>query len=203
MFERYTESARRLLFFARYEASELGASLIEAEHLLLGLVRGNEGTPRDILGLAGVSLEGIRQEVERRAACLARTPTSVEMPFSPLAVGVLEFAREEADRLRHNHIGTEHILLGLLREPGSLAFTVLTEAGVRLDEARNALVRMLGESARPSASSPAVTLYEVNRIKALVLQLANAAPYSDEAWVLVEQINGALDGLKPLRGPYQ
>lgn len=196
MFERFTESARRALFFARYESSQLGAASIEAEHLLLGLVRGNESAPREMLGVAGVSLEGIGQQVERRVPRLATIPTSVEIPFTPVAVRILEFAREEADRLRHNHIGTEHILLGLLREPDSLAFAVLTESGVRLDDARDALVRMLGEPASASAS-PAVTAYEVDRIKGLVRQLADAAPYSDEAWVLAEQINAALDSLRP------
>lgn len=152
MFERFTESARRALFFARYESSQLGAASIEAEHLLLGLVRGNESAPREMLGVAGVSLEGIGQQVERRVPRLATIPTSVEIPFTPVAVRILEFAREEADRLRHNHIGTEHILLGLLREPDSLAFAVLTESGVRLDDARDALVRMLGTSERVSVS---------------------------------------------------
>src|SRR5207249_10464864 len=115
MFERYTEQARRVLFFARYEASEFGSLSIEPEHLLLGLVREGKGLTSRIFARSHVSLEDIRKEIEGRVVFREKLSTSVEMPISPEARRVLEFAAEEADRLRHSYVGAEHLLLGMLR----------------------------------------------------------------------------------------
>src|SRR5882672_2192824 len=110
MFERYTERARRVLFFARYEASQLGSHLIETEHLLLGLIREGKGLTSRIFARSHVSLETIRKEIEGRNAVREKVATGVEMPFSAEIKRVLQYAAEESDRLLDSHIGTEHLL---------------------------------------------------------------------------------------------
>ncbi len=128
MFERYTERARRVLFFARYEASQLGSVSIETEHLLLGLIREGKGLTSRIFQRAQVSLDTIRKEVEGRSVFREKVSTSVDIPFSAETKRVLQHAQEEADRLLHNYIGTEHLLLGLLAEERSLARCVTTSS---------------------------------------------------------------------------
>ena len=133
MFERYTERARRVLFFARYEASQLGSISIETEHLLLGLIREGKGLTSRIFARSRLSLENIRKEIEGRTVFREKVSTSVEIPFSAETKRVLQFAAEEADRLLHNYIGTEHLLLGILREERSVAVVdSLSEKGMRL-----------------------------------------------------------------------
>jgi hypothetical protein len=153
MFERYTERARRVLFFARYEASQLGSINIETEHLLLGLTREGKGLTSTLFARANLSLQSIRQEIERRVGFREKLSTSVEIPFTVETKRVLQFAADEADRLLHNYIGTEHLLLGLLREERGVAATLLTGAGLTLQQVRSDIESMLSERA-PSA--PAV-----------------------------------------------
>ena len=136
MFERYDESARRTLFFARYEASRLGVLSIETEHLLLGLMREPSG-PAGTLLLA-LPLRDIRKELERDRAGEKVLP-SVEIPFSPETKRVIQYACDEADELTDRHIGPEHLLLGLLRETDSRAASTLARHGMRLDGAREQL----------------------------------------------------------------
>ena len=145
MFERYTERARRVLFFARYEASQLGSISIETEHLLLGLIREGKGLTSRIFSRSHLSLENIRKEIEGRTVFREKVSTSVEIPFSTETKRVLQFAAEEADRLLHNYIGTEHLLLGILREERSIASMVLSEKGMRLNTVREDIVQLLNE----------------------------------------------------------
>ena len=145
MFERYTERARRVLFFARYEASQLGSISIETEHLLLGLIREGKGLTSRIFARSHLSLESIRKEIEGRTVFREKVSTSVEIPFSAETKRVLQFAAEEADRLLHNYIGTEHLLLGILREERSVAATILMEKGMRLNTVREDIVALLNE----------------------------------------------------------
>src|SRR5258706_1664941 len=145
MFERYTERARRVLFFARYEASQLGSISIETEHLLLGLIREGKGLTSRIFALSHLSLENIRKEIEGRTVFRKKVSTSVEIPFSTETNRVLQFAAEEADRLLHNYIGTEHLLLGILREERSVAASILMEKGMRLAAVREDIVQLLKE----------------------------------------------------------
>src|SRR5215208_5168696 len=137
MFERYTERARRVLFFARYEASQLGSISIETEHLLLGLIREGKGLTSRIFARSHLSLENIRKEIEGRTVFREKVSTSVEIPFSAETKRVLQAAAEEADRLLHNYIGTEHLLLGILREERSVAASILMEKGMRLNTVRD------------------------------------------------------------------
>ncbi len=146
MFERYTERARRVLFFARYEASQLGCLSIETEHLLLGLIREGKGLTSRIFARSHLSLENIRKEIEGRVVFQEKVSTSVEIPFSVETKRALGFAAEEADRMLHNYIGTEHLLLGLLREERSVAASVLTDKGMRLHTVREDIRQLLNES---------------------------------------------------------
>ena len=145
MFERYTERARRVLFFARYEASQLGSISIETEHLLLGLIREGKGLTSRIFARSHLSLEGIRKDIEGRTVFREKVSTSVEIPFSTETKRVLQFAAEEADRLLHNYVGTEHLLLGLLREERCVAASILVEKGMRLNTVREDVVQLLNE----------------------------------------------------------
>ena len=155
MFERFTERARRALFFARYEASQLGSTSIDTEHLLLGLIRESKGLTTRLFADAGIALDEVRDEVLRRVPAQPKTPTSVEIPFSAAAKRVLQHAAQEADRLSHDYIGTEHLLLGLLREQGSVAADVLTSRGLRLDRVRERIVEFLQR--RRAAGAPWAT----------------------------------------------
>ena len=146
MFERYTERARRVLFFGRYEASQLGGTSIETEHLLLGLMREGKGLAAKILARAHVPLADIRREIESRSVFREKIPTSVEIPFSAETKRVLGYAAEEADRLLHNYIGTEHLLLGILREERSVAASILMDKGMRLHTVREDIVVLLKEA---------------------------------------------------------
>jgi ATP-dependent Clp protease ATP-binding subunit ClpC len=143
MFERYTEKARRVIFFARYEASQLGASSIEAEHILLGLLREDKVLTSRFLRTYGAA-ETIRREIEKRAVVREKLSASVELPLSREAKRVLNYAAEESERFGNRSIGTEHLLLGLLREQNSLAAELLHEQGLQLNNVREELVRQVG-----------------------------------------------------------
>jgi len=116
MFERYTEKARRVIFFARYEASQFGSPYIETEHLLLGLLREDKALTNRFLRSPHASIESIRKQIEGRTTVREKVSTSVDLPLSQECKRVLTYATEEAERLAHKHIGTEHLLLGLLRD---------------------------------------------------------------------------------------
>ena len=147
MFERYTEHARRVLFFARYECSELGSPSIESEHLLLGLTRQRGGLIREIFDQSHFPREVIREEIERRYVGRPKVPTSVEIPFSADVKRSLMLAAEESDQLSDTHIGCEHLLLGLLREGTSTAASILTRHGLQLDAVRHQITNIRPGSA--------------------------------------------------------
>ena len=138
MFERYTEYARRVIFFARYEASQFGSDLIEPEHFLLGLFREDPALMRRFI--PGVTVDTIREQIERETAPRPKGSTSVDMPLSHALKRVLAFGAEEAERMHHSHIGTEHLLLGLLREP-TIASRILESRGITLEGARREIAK--------------------------------------------------------------
>ena len=154
MFERYTEKARRVIFFARYEASQFGAHAIEPEHLLLGLMREDKTLTGRFFPRAQISIESIRREIEGRTLLRERIPTSVELPLAPETKRVLAYSHEESDRLQHRHIGTEHLLLGLLREERSMAAEILYERGLRLNAVRDEIARQSGVDSRNRKDVP-------------------------------------------------
>src|SRR6202166_868707 len=144
MFERYTEKARRVIFFARYEASQFGSPYIETEHLLLGLLREDKALTNRFLR-SHASVESIRKQIEGRTTIREKVSTSVDLPLSNECKRVLAYAAEEAERLSHKHIGTKHLLLGLLREEKCFAAEILTERGLRLPAIREELQRTTQE----------------------------------------------------------
>ncbi|PYS84501.1 MAG: ATP-dependent Clp protease ATP-binding subunit ClpC [Acidobacteria bacterium] len=163
MFERYTEKARRVIFFARYEASQFGAPAIEPEHLLLGLMREDKTLTARFLARAQTSLEAIRKEIEGRAPLREKISTSVELPLAPETKRVLAYAHEESDRLQHRHIGTEHLLLGLLREERSMAAEILYERGLKLHAVREEISRSAGGDPRAAQKKETPHLAEFSR----------------------------------------
>jgi Clp amino terminal domain, pathogenicity island component len=138
MFERYTEKARRAIFFARYEANQFGAQYIDSDCLLLGLVRENKQIGRRWLGADSSELRSLVASHLKRSMPVS---TSVDPPLTNEAKRVLAYAAEEADLLSHRHIGTEHLFLGLLREPGTLAAERIKERGVTIEQIRAATVQ--------------------------------------------------------------
>jgi len=128
MFERYTEKARRVIFFARYEASQFGSPYIETEHLLLGLLREDKALTNRFLR-SHASVESIRKQIEGHTTIREKVSTSVDLPLSNECKRVLAYAAEEAERLSHKHIGTEHLLLGLFHEEKCFAVEICMNAG--------------------------------------------------------------------------
>src|SRR5437899_1410847 len=163
VFERYTERARRVIFFARYEASQLGSNSIETEHLLLGLIREGKGLTSRIFSKSHLSMESIRKEIEGRALYRDKVSTSVDIPLSPESKRTLGYASEEAERMLHNYIGTEHVLLGLMREEKSVAAAILAEKGMRLSAVREDIVQLLNEKANIGKTKETPLLSEFSR----------------------------------------
>jgi ketosteroid isomerase-like protein len=149
MFERFTEKARRVIFFGRYEASQYGSHYIETEHLLLGLVRQDPQLLKHFLGDKADATE-IRAEVERHITKNERIATSVEVPLTAECSRSLKLAMEESQRLGHRAIGTEHLLLGLLRIEDGLAARILRERGAELAAIRQNVAQLQAVA----ASSP-------------------------------------------------
>jgi ATP-dependent Clp protease ATP-binding subunit ClpC len=139
MFERYTEKARRAFFFARYEASQFGAPQIEAEHILLGLLREDKDLIARYLAHYSASLDRIRKEIESRDVPRKHVLSDIDLPLSEESKQALAFAAEESEILKNRYIGTEHLLLGLLRKSGTVAFDILTGFGVQIDDLRDAI----------------------------------------------------------------
>src|ERR1051325_4529112 len=129
MFERYTEKARRTIFFARYEASKYGSPYIETEHLLLGLLREDKSVTSRFLRTHEV-VESIRKQVEAHGVVRERISTSVDLPLSNEGKRILAYAAEEAERLSHKHIGTEHLFLGIWGEKYCFAPHFLNERAI-------------------------------------------------------------------------
>ncbi len=144
MFERFTERCRKVIALAREEAGRLGHDYIGTEHLLLGLIREGGGVAAAVLESVNVDLERVRLEVEKLVVMGGGTLTLGEVPFTPRAKKVLELSIEEAQALSHNYIGTEHLLLGLIREGEGVAAKVLDNLGVKLDKAREITINLLG-----------------------------------------------------------
>jgi ATP-dependent Clp protease ATP-binding subunit ClpA len=146
MFERYTENARRVIFYGRFEAGALGAAAIDTEHVLLGLIRQDQPLVDRLVG-APVDIEAIRRKIAARTDGGETTPTSVDMPLSMAAKRVLALAVDESSHLKHLHIGTEHLFLGLLREEAGVAAEILRELGLSLQKVRDDLAKGASRSA--------------------------------------------------------
>ncbi|MGF1457967.1 MAG: ATP-dependent Clp protease ATP-binding subunit [Leptolyngbyaceae cyanobacterium] len=150
MFERFTEKAIKVIMLAQEEARRLGHNFVGTEQILLGLIGEGTGVAAKVLKSMGVNLKDARIEVEK---IIGRGSgfVAVEIPFTPRAKRVLELSLEEARQLGHNYIGTEHLLLGLIREGEGVAARVLENLGVDLSKVRTQVIRMLGETAEVSS----------------------------------------------------
>ncbi len=146
MFERYTETARRVIFYARSKASLLGGARIETEHLLLGLLREDEALVKRFCR-SDAKTETIRTEVEARDTGGERVFLAKDMPLTHQTKRVLAYAAEESGLLNHNRIRPLHLLAGLLREENGLAAEILRERGVQLASVRDELARSSEEDA--------------------------------------------------------
>jgi ATP-dependent Clp protease ATP-binding subunit ClpC len=144
MFDRFTDRAKKVMNLARQEAQALNHEYLGTEHILLGLVQEGNGVAANVLRQMNIDLTKIRTEVEK---LVKSGPSMVQMgqlPFTPRAKKVLELSMEEASNLGHNYIGTEHLLLGLIKENEGIAAKVLTNLGVKLDEVREEVLEFLG-----------------------------------------------------------
>jgi uncharacterized damage-inducible protein DinB len=178
MFERYTEKARRVIFFARYEASTFGSPYIETEHVLLGILREDKALGRRLFRADG-AVESIRSQIEGQTTVREKISTSVDLPLSNESKRVLAYAAEEAERFLHPHIGTEHLLLGLLREEKCFAAEMLQERGLQLQAVRDELKQMVEQDAqrrernmRAEYSRELATLATEQRITAIFLDVS-------------------------------
>jgi ATP-dependent Clp protease ATP-binding subunit ClpA len=151
VFERFSERARQVVVLAQDEARALGHDYIGTEHILLGLLREEEGIGARVLENLGITVEEVRAQVVRVVGPGDETPTG-QIPFTPRAKKVLELSLREALSLGHNHIGTEHVLLGLVRENQGVAARILLDFGADAETIRNEVIRALsGPGPRPVA----------------------------------------------------
>jgi len=146
MFNRFTERARKVIILAKEEARRFNHDYIGTEHILLGLIREGEGVAAAVLQKLDVSLENIRLEIEKLVQPGPTTQIIGDIPFTPRAKKALELAAEEARSLGHNYIGTEHLLLGLIREGEGIASQVLLNLGLDLNSVRNEVMGLLGSA---------------------------------------------------------
>ena len=153
MFERFTEKAIKVIMLAQEEARRLGHNFVGTEQILLGLIGEGTGIAAKVLKSMGVNLKDARVEVEK---IIGRGSgfVAVEIPFTPRAKRVLELSLEEARQLGHNYIGTEHLLLGLIREGEGVAARVLENLALDLTKIRTQVIRLLGDTAEATTGSP-------------------------------------------------
>ena len=144
MFNRFTERARKVIVLAKEEAKRFNHDYIGTEHLLLGLIHEGEGVAAAVLQKLGLDLESIRIEIEKIVQPGPQTQVMGDIPFTPRSKKALELAAEEARALGHNYIGTEHLLLGLIREGEGVAYRVFLNMGVDLERVRNEVMELLG-----------------------------------------------------------
>jgi Clp amino terminal domain, pathogenicity island component len=198
MFELYTEKARRVIFFARYEASQYGSPQIETEHLLLGLLREDRPFSKRLFTEPG-SVDAFRKEVERRSEVKERTSTSVDLPLSQESKNALRYAAEEADRLSHKHVGCEHIVLGLWREEQCFAAEVLRRTGISLDNFRQEIEKAPAPSQPAEEKAAGATTGKASeRIRELRDMLGSATQYRAQGALwgagYVRKCQGVIEG---------
>ena len=151
LYDRFTDRARKVMAYGRQEAQRFNHDYIGTEHILLGLIKEGSGVAANVLRNLDVDIKKIRLEVEKVVQSSPDTVTKGQIPFTPRAKKVIEYSLEEARALGHNYIGTEHILLGLLRESEGVAAHVLMNLGLKLDEVREEVLSLLGADAQAQA----------------------------------------------------
>ena len=154
MFNKFTERARKVILLAKQEAKRFNHDYIGTEHILLGLLREGEGVAAAVLQSLGMNLNNIRLEVEKLVQIGPPTVVSGDLPFTPKAKKVMELAMDEAKTLGHNYIGTEHLLLGLIREGEGVASQVFMNMGLDLEKVREEVIKLLGSTTPGSQFTP-------------------------------------------------
>ncbi len=154
MFERFTDRARKVMALANQEAQRFNHEYIGTEHILLGLVKEGSGVGANVLKNLEVDLRKVRLEVEKLVKSGPNMVTMGKLPQTPRAKKVIEYAIEEARNLNHNYVGTEHLLLGLLREQDGVAAQVLMNLGLKLEEVREEVLNLLGAAGEPEGGPP-------------------------------------------------
>jgi ATP-dependent Clp protease ATP-binding subunit ClpC len=155
MSNRFTERAQRVILIAQEEAKRLNHDYVGTEHILLGLIALGEGVAAQVLANLGVDLRRVRSEIEKIVGTGDNVMLLGEIPFTPRAKKVLEYAVEEAQHMGHSYVGTEHLLLGLIREEEGVAARVLENLGLRLDVVREEVLNLLGEGQQQQSSGGA------------------------------------------------
>jgi ATP-dependent Clp protease ATP-binding subunit ClpC len=187
----FSDRVRRVLQMSREEAARLHHNYVGTEHLLLGLIREGEGVAAAVLANLDVDLEEVQESIEKTVKKgTAEAPAGPDLPYTSRAKKVLEFAMSEAPELKHSYVGTEHLLLGLLREEKGIAAQVLTDVGVNLEKARAETLRLLSTEMPSEPTSSGAQLPErgylsdlvarirelVTRMRELVDELAASTP---------------------------
>ncbi|MCH2583957.1 MAG: AAA family ATPase, partial [Planctomycetes bacterium] len=154
MFDRFTDRARKVMALARKEAQRFNHDFIGTEHILLGLIQEGSGVAANVLKNLGVEISKIRSEIEKNVQSGPSMVTMGQLPFTPRVKKVLELSMEEANELGHNYIGTEHLLLGLIRENDGVAAQVLLDLNLKLEDVRFEVLELLGADSEPESAIP-------------------------------------------------
>jgi ATP-dependent Clp protease ATP-binding subunit ClpA len=163
VYQRFTDRARKVMQLANQEAQRLRHEYIATEHILVGLVKEGSGVAANVLKNLDVDLRKLREEVERIVQTgPAEHATAGRLPHTPRAKKVIEYAIEEARNLNHNYVGTEHLLLWLLRDSEGVAAQVLMNLGLRLDDVRREVLNLLGHN--PLPDGPGVVLHRIDAV---------------------------------------
>ena len=187
MFERFTDRARRVVVIAQEEARHLDHNYIGTEHILLGLIHEGEGVAARALESLGISLEAVRIEVVEIVGHGDEAPTG-HIPFTPRAKKVLELSLREALALGHNYIGTEHILLGLIREGQGVAAQVLVKLGADFDRVRQQVVQLLADASQLQAEQVGGMQSRISQQQAMAMVAGGPGVYQDEPAELVRVV---------------
>jgi ATP-dependent Clp protease ATP-binding subunit ClpA len=192
MFDRFTDRSRKVMSFARRESERFNHDYIGTEHILLGLIKEGSGVAAHALNNLNVKLEKVRQEVEKLVKAAPDVVTMGQLPFTPRAKRVLELAIDEARAMDHNYVGTEHLLLGLIREREGLAAAVLTTLGLKEEDVRQKVMEFLGAhpdrlkrmgldgTPRPAPESPRTLAIALRAEPALLTALGDAQGLANE-----------------------
>ena len=187
MFERFSDRARRVVVLAQEEARHLNHNYIGTEHVLLGLIHEGEGVAAKALESLGISLEAVRAEVTGIVGRGAEAPSG-HIPFTPRAKKVLELSLREALQLGHNYIGTEHVLLGLIREGEGVAAQVLLKLGASFDRVRQQVVQLLADASALQAEQVAGMPARISQQQAMAMVAGGPGVYQEEAAELVRVV---------------
>jgi ATP-dependent Clp protease ATP-binding subunit ClpA len=178
MYERFTDRGRKVMQLANQEAKRLNHACIAPEHILLGLVSEGSGVAANVLKNMGIDLQKIRQEVEKNGQSGSGAVTKGRLPQTDQAKKVIEYSIEEARSLNHNYVGTEHLILGLLREQEGVAASALAKLGATLDEVRQAVLMLLtAPDVKPPTPGALLGLLAGASISALALGWAGNAMF--------------------------